>query len=625
MSDKSYGEDPLIDDAINSVGSEGESGGSQNDNNLEDDFGFDPFKDEGDMSSEEVLDSLEGGVQSNGENVALSQNDKIDESAFDAELLGMLESADTAVDETVDSKQSEEANTVGFSNAPLPSEGIQVNEMLDAVSDVETESSDTFNADDVDFTSDQPFATEDLPDTLEGDVVSQSADDVAGDDADSDVVDAGFFDDVIDDSAIDVPLEDAGIAEVKDESTDDGDSSFFDDVLSTSGDDDLGEQSNDSISDDDDTVSNEDVDFDLPGDGFDDISSDDGVFSDDIPKDPSLDELSLTGDLDKEADDVPSQGNAGLFDNGIGMMADEPDVAEELPEPAQKEMPEEVSEKMEPDTVDEASVETKDKIDDVKKEDKPKSSFKLPWRKMAIGVVGLSLIAGVSLGALNVMSGGLPSFQGESKVETQALLDKIDALENHVKVSVDSLGKKLAANDNKQLEDQLSVMKTELDRTAEQLRQAINSIGQKSNADKEELEALNIRALELMDKFVDDTKTAQSKMAEQVYARVLSAVESKGTGSDIDPRYIKSIADTQAELKAKTESLSRRIQTQMNIINVLESENQFINKRMLSVEAENASLKERAENVAKSRSDSKVYVEVRGQDGSGVEIGRAHV
>jgi len=105
----------------------------------------------------------------------------------------------------------------------------------------------------------------------------------------------------------------------------------------------------------------------------------------------------------------------------------------------------------------------------------------------------------------------------------------------------------------------------------------------KQTIDKSELEELNRKSLVLLTQFVDDTNAAQSKLSEEVYAKVVKVVREEFSGKD-DTVKLDAVLTQMNKMQNSLTETKNRMQTQMNLIGVLESEGDFLSKRMATLE-----------------------------------------
>lgn len=637
MADKSYSSDQFMDDVLNNMGQEEQGDGKTQSqvSNDEVDALLNVDNDE-DMSTEDLMNDLDAEMNSQDDNkeTADSQNETAG-SEFDDELLAMLDNAEVKA-ESID---ADETPVVGFTNNEVKGEAIyDVDNVLDAVAEKQQKDNiadDAFDplaegadADDAFDPLAEYDKQDDAFDPLAEDADAADAFDPISDE--SEQIGAPETDSEPDDSetAFDPFGEDESSA--LDESGDHVDSADalltdepFKEPVEESGSDnaDFFSELDDAIDvndidlsdEDDDAKSKADVpDFTVSSDAVDDIGDDIDDITMDEESDPKFEELNIDIEDDSSIPEKEASSVKDLYSNGVsGMLDDDKDVASESSE-------KKAEIDSEPVKVEASPKPAKEKKATVASE-KRKMSFsgKKIMKAVTIGLGSVVLIG--AIGAAAVFGPALLESNGQQDVQVR-LERQISDLRASMQSRLDEISAK-ASNSEQSEEVKAALAETmqSIENTEMQLRSAIADLASKTDADKAEITAMNQRALMLMDRFIDDTKVAQEKLSESVFARVVASVEANNT-NQVDPRYIESLATNIAENKALTESLSRRVQTQMNIINVLESENSFLKKRVVSLETETQSIKSRpaAQATTGQQSQGQVYLEVKNQDGQGV-------
>ena len=115
------------------------------------------------------------------------------------------------------------------------------------------------------------------------------------------------------------------------------------------------------------------------------------------------------------------------------------------------------------------------------------------------------------------------------------------------------------------------------------LREKMDVLSQKQGVDKSELEDLSSQSIMLLTQFVDDVKEAQTKVSEEVYAKVIKTVRQEFSERDNTVKLDQLISEV-SMLKDNDTKSESRLQTAMNLIGVLESDSDFMNRRLAAVE-----------------------------------------
>tara|TARA_R110001592_G_scaffold111525_9_gene308851 strand:- start:12079 stop:14208 length:2130 start_codon:yes stop_codon:yes gene_type:complete len=153
------------------------------------------------------------------------------------------------------------------------------------------------------------------------------------------------------------------------------------------------------------------------------------------------------------------------------------------------------------------------------------------------------------------------------------------------------------------------------------LRESMDVLSQKQGVDKAELEALSTQSITLLTQFVDDVKEAQTKVSEEVYAKVIKTVRQEFSERDNAVKLDTLITEVSKLRESDTKNESR-LKTAMNLIGVLESDSDFMNRRLAAVEV-GAETQVNLDPVSKtlkkgytgSDGDNWAYIEVETKDG----------
>jgi len=172
---------------------------------------------------------------------------------------------------------------------------------------------------------------------------------------------------------------------------------------------------------------------------------------------------------------------------------------------------------------------------------------------------------------------------------------------------------------NSSVDEVMARYDSEFGKLQEQLQIVLN----KQDIDKSEMEALNRKSLLLLNQFVDDTKAAQAKVSEEVYAKVVKVVREEFSNRDNTVKLDEVLSQVSA-LRSDYKEIANRVQTQMNLIGVLESEGDFLSKRMATLEVGvTPDVKPQASGKTSlktgytdAKGDSWLYLEIETKDGT---------
>ena len=217
---------------------------------------------------------------------------------------------------------------------------------------------------------------------------------------------------------------------------------------------------------------------------------------------------------------------------------------------------------------------------------------------------------------------GKDTFVDNAALESR-MVEVMGKLENSIaEGKVEQISKGEVKKGLEEVSKDISQAVSEFKQGAQNLQNQLDAVVKTQSVDRAEFEAINAKALLLLNQFVDDTKDAESRMSEQVYAKVVKIVKEEFSGKD-DTIKLDEVLKTVSQLRSEQSALGNRVQTQMNLIGVLESENEFLSKRLASIES---SKPEASEKTASSKTKLKTgytdengdrwgYLEVQTKDG----------
>ena len=248
------------------------------------------------------------------------------------------------------------------------------------------------------------------------------------------------------------------------------------------------------------------------------------------------------------------------------------------------------------------------------------------------GVKGL--VISIMASSLISLGGGLGAFYafGDKFMDKHSYIDS-EALDKKMASVLDDFEKKLKAKADVQatktdLDAQVSevaanvsAMLNKYNGEIETLREKMNTLSQKQGVDKAELEALSSQSITLLTQFVDDVKEAQMKVSEEVYAKVIKTVRQEFSERDNTVKLDELIGEVSRLKDSETRNESK-LQTAMNLIGVLESDSDFMSRRLAAVEvgAEQQPTNPTSSQILKkgykdSDGENWAYIEVETKDG----------
>jgi hypothetical protein len=212
--------------------------------------------------------------------------------------------------------------------------------------------------------------------------------------------------------------------------------------------------------------------------------------------------------------------------------------------------------------------------------------------KFGLKAIVVTAVASVviSLG----FGGGVLHFYGDkimsntSYVDSEALDTRMAEFAKNMELRLSAKTEAQASKDVvelkfKEVNSALDAVMARYDSDLNEIQEQQKALLNRQDVDKVAMEALNRKAMLLMNQFVDDTAVAQAKISEEIYAKVIKVVRDEFSSKDNTVKLDAVLAEVSALKSGQTE-IKNRVQTQMNLIGVLESEGDFLSKRMATLE-----------------------------------------